>query len=208
LRWRSQESGDLCYISRSLTKRRVYPTLRAGGSICEKCNAPATLLWIILSEWTGLAAPPTLCETHSCATLLRAAADTSIQNYKKRIGHTRGLLTFKLRRNIHCNFLKSHPTANRGAAVCWSRALPTLRHRLHQQPEVNYLTCFENDDLPCRLHVFHVVCRVNHYSRNRVNNSLQVAGGCPPPKPALPPARPFPLAPPKPHPTCISSDSF
>ena len=27
-------------------------------------------------------------------------------------------------------------------------------------PEVNYLPCFENDDLPCRLHVFHVVCRV------------------------------------------------
>ena len=45
-------------------------------------------------------------------------------------------------------------------------------------PEVNYLPCFENDDLPRRLHVFHVVCRVNHHSRNRVNNSLRVAGGC------------------------------
>ena len=32
----------------------------------------------------------------------------------------------------------------------------------HQQPEVNYLPCFENDDLPCRLHEKHVVCRVNH----------------------------------------------
>ena len=51
------------------------------------------------------------------------------------------------------------------------------RGRFHQQPEVNHLPCFENDDLPCRLHVFHVVCRVNHHSRNRVNSSLQVAGG-------------------------------
>ena len=29
-----------------------------------------------------------------------------------------------------------------------------LTHAVHQQPEVNYLPCFENDDLPCRLHVF------------------------------------------------------
>ena len=47
----------------------------------------------------------------------------------------------------------------------------------HQQPEVNYLPCFENDDLPCRLHEKHVVCRVNHHSRSRVDSSLQVAGG-------------------------------
>ena len=47
----------------------------------------------------------------------------------------------------------------------------------HQQPEVNYSPCFENDHLPCRLHVFHVVCRVNHYSRNKVDSSLQVVGG-------------------------------
>ena len=47
----------------------------------------------------------------------------------------------------------------------------------HQQPEVNYLPSFENDDLPCRLHEKNVVCRVNHRSRNRVNSSLQVAGG-------------------------------
>ena len=37
----------------------------------------------------------------------------------------------------------------------------------HQPPEVNYLPCLENDDLPCRLHEKHVVCRVNHRSRNR-----------------------------------------
>jgi len=49
--------------------------------------------------------------------------------------------------------------------------------RYHRQPEVNYPPCFKNDDLPCRLHVFHVFCRVNHHSRNRVNSSLQVAGG-------------------------------
>ena len=49
---------------------------------------------------------------------------------------------------------------------------------VHQQPEVNYLPCFENDDLPCRLHEKHVVCRENHRFRNRVNSSLQVAGGC------------------------------
>ena len=54
---------------------------------------------------------------------------------------------------------------------------PQNRQPCHQQPEVNYLPCFENDDLPCGLHVFHVVCRVNHHSRNRVNSSLQVAGG-------------------------------
>ena len=52
----------------------------------------------------------------------------------------------------------------------------------HQQPVVNYLPCFENDDVPCRLHVFHVVCRVHHRSRNRVNSSLQVAGPRTPPK--------------------------
>ena len=49
---------------------------------------------------------------------------------------------------------------------------------LHQPPEVNYIPCFENDELPCRLHVFHVVCRANHRFRNRVNSSLQVVGGC------------------------------
>ena len=50
----------------------------------------------------------------------------------------------------------------------------------HQQPDVTYLPCFENDDLSCRLHVFHVVCRANHHSRSRVNSSLQVVGGCKP----------------------------
>ena len=47
----------------------------------------------------------------------------------------------------------------------------------HQQPEVNYLPCFENDDLPCSLNVFHEVCRVNQHSRNGANSSLQVGGG-------------------------------
>ena len=47
----------------------------------------------------------------------------------------------------------------------------------HQQPEVNYLPCFENDDLPSRLHEKHVVYRVKNRSRNRINSSLQVAGG-------------------------------
>ena len=55
-----------------------------------------------------------------------------------------------------------------------TRQLPI---QCHLPPEVNYSTCFENDDLPCRLHEKHVVCRVNHHSRNRVNKSLQVAGG-------------------------------
>ena len=44
----------------------------------------------------------------------------------------------------------------------------------HQQPEVNYSGRFEKGDFPCRLHVFDVVCRVNHHSRNRVNSSLEV----------------------------------
>ena len=48
----------------------------------------------------------------------------------------------------------------------------------HQQPEVKYSPCFENDDLPCRLHEKHVVFRVNPRSRNRVDSSLQVDGGC------------------------------
>ena len=56
------------------------------------------------------------------------------------------------------------------------------RHRqatsdCHQQPEVNYSPCFENDYLPCRLHEKHAVCRANHHSRNRVNGSLQVLSG-------------------------------
>ena len=42
---------------------------------------------------------------------------------------------------------------------------------------MNYLPFLENDDLPFRLHLFHVVSRVNHHSRNRVNSSLQVVGG-------------------------------
>ena len=37
--------------------------------------------------------------------------------------------------------------------------------RTHQQPEVTYLPCFENDDLPCRLHEKHVVCSVNHQGK-------------------------------------------
>ena len=57
-----------------------------------------------------------------------------------------------------------------------SASPPSARPSCHQQPQVNYLPCFENGDLPCRLHVFHVVW-VNHHSRNRVNSSLQVAGG-------------------------------
>ena len=31
--------------------------------------------------------------------------------------------------------------------------------------------------IPCRLHVFHEVCRVNHHSRSWVNSSLQVLSG-------------------------------
>ena len=53
--------------------------------------------------------------------------------------------------------------------------------KYHQPPEVNYLPCFENDDLPSRLHVFHVfhaVCRGNRPSQNGLNSSLQVVGGC------------------------------
>ena len=53
-----------------------------------------------------------------------------------------------------------------------SEALPS-----HQPPEVNYLGCFENDDLPCSYMFFHVVCRVSHHSRNGLNNSLQVLSG-------------------------------
>ena len=48
---------------------------------------------------------------------------------------------------------------------------------MHQPPLVDYSPSFENDYLPSRLHEQHVVCRVNHRSRNRVNSSLQVAGG-------------------------------
>ena len=55
----------------------------------------------------------------------------------------------------------------------------------HQQPEVNYSPCFEKDDSPCRLHEKHVVCRVNHHSRNGLNSSLQVVGGGPEPETLL-----------------------
>jgi hypothetical protein len=110
------------------------------SSNCEKCNNPATWLWIIRSEWTSKAPPPVPCETHPCVTLLRAAADTYIQNHKKRIGTVRGPLTIELRRKIHSNFLKTNPGANGGAAVCWSCALPTLLHRL-SSPLLNSTAC-------------------------------------------------------------------
>ena len=64
-----------------------------------------------------------------------------------------------------------------GTSSSLSRSLEAESAAFHRQPEVNYLPCFGNDDLPCRLHKKHVVCRVNHRSRNRVNSSPQVAGG-------------------------------
>ena len=44
------------------------------------------------------------------------------------------------------------------------RALDRRRPHTHQPPEVNYLGRFEKGDLPCRLHVFHVVFRANRYT--------------------------------------------
>ena len=67
----------------------------------------------------------------------------------------------------------------RGKGTCDLARGQRVQGYSHQPPEVNYLPCFKIDDLPCILHVFHVVCRVNNHSRNRVNSSLQVAGGWP-----------------------------
>ena len=62
-----------------------------------------------------------------------------------------------------------------GIATCLSAS---GSRPFHQPPEVNFLPRFENDDFPCRLHEKHLVGRANHHSRNGVNISLRVVGGC------------------------------
>jgi len=76
--------------------------------------------------------------------------------------------------------LEINPNLNPSTGVATRPLLLARAERessFHQQSEVNYLPCFQDDDLPFRLHEKHAVCKV-HRSRNRVNSSHQVAGGC------------------------------
>ena len=70
---------------------------------------------------------------------------------------------------------REHSLCSKGGAACVCSAKSPQGNT--QQPQVNYSPCFKNDDLPCRVNSGTLPCRVNDHSRNRVNSSLQVAGG-------------------------------